>query len=64
MLFSVQELQKWDVGTLVNGRWVPARPWVHRFGRLKHAWWVLTGRCDAVWWPQDGNPHSLVRKRR
>lgn len=57
MLFSVQELQKWNVGALIAGKWLPARPVWSRWGRWKHAWWVLIGRCDAVWWPQDGNPY-------
>ena len=36
------------------GEWVLARPCNHEyegvFTRVKHAWLVLTGRCDAVKW--------------
>ena len=38
----------------INGRWVAARPlgfasWSHR---IKAAWMVLTGKADAVKWPE------------
>ena len=38
----------------INGKWVPCRPvgppmkW-----RLKAAWLVLTGKADAVIWPNE-----------
>lgn len=58
MLYAVQELQRWDVQQeLFKGYWVPARPVWSTLGRWKHAWWVLIGKCDAVWWPIDGNPY-------
>jgi len=58
MLFGVHEIQNWDVVYQEkDGNYYPARPLWNRWGRWKHAWWVLTGRCDAVYWPQDGNPH-------
>lgn len=63
MLFSVQELKDWDVGTPHEGRWVPARPYWNTWGRWKHAWWVFTGRCDAVYWPKDGNPYPTVEAK-
>jgi len=39
----------------INGRWVPARPvgyysWRYR---VKAAWLVFTGKCDALRWPED-----------
>lgn len=58
MIFCATELTTWDISTEVGGRWVPARPTWHHWGRWKHAWWVLTGRCDAVWWPENGNPYA------
>ena len=58
MLFGVHEIQNWDVVYQEkDGNYYPARPLWNRWGRWKHAWWVLTGRCDAVYWPQDGNPY-------
>ncbi len=37
-----------------QGRWVPARPIIPDFGklRLRAAWLVLTGKADAVLWPE------------
>jgi hypothetical protein len=59
MLYCAQEIKDWNIATkLKDGRWVVARPvWVS-WHRWKHAWWVLTGRCDAIWWPEDDNPHQ------
>jgi hypothetical protein len=56
MLFGAHELANL-AATEVNGRWVVARPLWNRWGRWKHAWWVFTGRCDAIWWPENGNPY-------
>jgi hypothetical protein len=57
MLFAAHELVGWPNATQIAGQWVPARPIWNRWGRWKHAWWVFTGRCDAVWWPENGNPY-------
>jgi hypothetical protein len=58
MLYGVHELQRWEVGTqMPSGQWVAARPLWVSWGRWKHAWWVFTGRCDAIYWPEDGNPY-------
>ena len=38
----------------INGRWVPARPFGYyswRY-RVKAAWLVFTGKCDALQWPE------------
>lgn len=61
MIYSVEELIR-DQGdsyfdTKTN-RYRIARPLWSAMGRWRHAWWVLTGRCDAIWWPEDGNPHD------
>lgn len=62
MLFGVHELVKWDVAYRApNGQWLPARPIWNHWGRWKHAWWVFTGRCDAVYWPENGNPYWDVK---
>jgi hypothetical protein len=60
MLYPVQSLIETAQQNQVRmpyGSWVPARPLWSAMGRWRHAWWVLTGRCDAVWWPEDGNPY-------
>lgn len=64
MIYSVEWLVKHasECATEVNGRWVPARPLWSAIGRWRHAWWVLTGRCDAVWWPEDGNPYMVPKR--
>ncbi len=41
----------------INGRWVPARPisWPGLRGlkfRVEAAWLVITGKADAVVWPE------------
>jgi len=65
MLFSVQELISQAANTQVKlpYGYVPARPAWTGMDRWKHAWWVLTGRCDAVWWPEDGNPYRAALRR-
>jgi hypothetical protein len=58
MLYGVHELMNWSTAYLApNGHYLPARPVWISWGRWRHAWWVLTGRCDAIYWPQDGNPY-------
>jgi hypothetical protein len=55
-LFSVQQLCEHATTTLEQqaGRWVPARPLgfqgLFLRQRLRLAWAVFTGRCDAVHW--------------
>lgn len=39
---------------LPDGRWVHAVQEPYHGGRLRAAWWVLTGRAHAVVWPEDG----------
>ncbi|QJT71239.1 hypothetical protein GR11A_00202 [Vibrio phage vB_VcorM_GR11A] len=56
--FGISKLMKHDVQRRVeeNGAtyFVPARPYglqgLHLWTRLKAAWSVFTGRCDAVDW--------------
>jgi hypothetical protein len=39
---------------LADGRWVPARPvGGPSWWRVKAAWSVLSGKADAVVWPED-----------
>lgn len=41
----------WPQAGLPDGRWVRARPLTYwGWHRIRSAWLVLTGRCDAVWW--------------
>jgi len=39
--------------TEINGKWIPSRPLEPGFiqERIKGAWFVLTGKADAVIWP-------------
>jgi hypothetical protein len=41
--------------TKINDKYVASRPVVPSFGllRLRAAWLVLTGRADAVTWPEN-----------
>lgn len=42
-----------SVSVEINGKWVPARGSAGPFRwRLKAAWMVLTGKADAVVWPE------------
>lgn len=39
---------------LICEKWVPARPLIPPFSdRLHAAWLVLTGKADAVVWPEE-----------
>ena len=43
-----------DSTTEIGGTWQPARPCPYYGGlllRLKLAWWVFTGKADALTWP-------------
>lgn len=41
------------IQTEINGKWVPARPMAGPFiYKVKAAWLVLTGKADAVIWPE------------
>lgn len=64
MLFNVHELRDWPAERQLPYGWVLARPVWTGMGRWKHAWWVFTGRCDAVWWPEDGNPYRRTTNAR
>ncbi len=39
--------------TDIGGKWMPARPLGHYSltSRLRLAWMVFTGKCDALKWP-------------
>jgi hypothetical protein len=67
MIYSVSELRRPTGGEsfvrLKDGSLVPARPVWSSIDRWRHAWWVFTGRCDAVWWPEDGNPYDYNNRR-
>jgi hypothetical protein len=44
-----------DGEVVIPGHWTPARPrsWSCGFDlkqRFKMAWWVFTGKCDALYW--------------
>lgn len=60
MIYSVEHLvrdaQNAKYLDHYTGRYRPARPLWSSWGRWRHAWWVFTGKCDAVWWPEDGHP--------
>lgn len=38
---------------LPDGRWVRAVPEPYTGNRLQAAWWVLTGRANAIIWPSS-----------
>src|SRR5260221_14317854 len=59
MIYGAHELARWPASVqMADGSYAPARPIWNTWGRWRHAWWVLSGRCDALWWPEDGNPYG------
>lgn len=55
MIYSLDRLRctRKEVSVKINGKWVPARPKKGAFRmRIKAAWLCLTGRADAVLWPE------------
>lgn len=47
-----------------EGRWVRAVPVPYSpniFGRIRAAYWVLTGRAEAVVWPEPGELETALR---
>ena len=58
MFFSIKELQKQSgLTTCIDGEWVQSRPANHKyrtlFERIEEAWYVFTGKADAVVWPKN-----------
>ncbi len=54
-VYRASEIATWHVSEEYEpGKWRPARPcpWYgHRWRyRLRLAWWVFTGKCDALNW--------------
>jgi len=51
MIYSSEDIKKWDCSAEINGKWVLARPiqlgWKDR---VRTAWEVLCGRCDGLKW--------------
>lgn len=45
---------------LPDGRWVCAVPEPYSGGRLRAAWWVLTGRAHALIWPKPGELEESI----
>lgn len=54
-VYSAEELAKWGVDKEIKGRYVPARPMRYSglWNRIKLAWFVFTGRYDALDWGPD-----------
>lgn len=58
-MYTVQDLIQYanETEVEIDGKWVPARPMPY-FGlggflqRAKDAWLVLTGKADAIKWPE------------
>jgi len=50
-MWTLKQLQNWNVGSEINGEWVPAHPinWKYRTmrQRLYEAWAVFTGKADC-----------------
>lgn len=47
---------------LPDGRWVHAVCEPHDMGRLRAAWWVLTGRAYAFLWPYAGELEGIFQR--
>jgi len=56
-MWTIKELREWPNETLVNGKWVPARPlnWRHRslLQRIKEAIAVFFGRAESFVWSEE-----------
>jgi hypothetical protein len=52
VIYNAEEIKQWDTQTEINGKWVCARPQGSRgfMDRLRTAWVVLKGECDALEW--------------
>lgn len=53
-LVHVESILRDDTKAQINGKWVPARPgpFYSIYARWYCAWLVLTGKCDALKWPE------------
>lgn len=55
--------QSGQVQTQRNGRWVRAVAAPYRknvFEALRAAWWVFTGKAEAVIWPEAGELEDAI----
>lgn len=55
-----------QVSTQRNGRWVRAVATPYRknfFEAIRAAWWVFTGKAEAVVWPQAGDLEDAIDPR-
>ena len=55
MLYTLKSLLEsvHTTSAQINGKWVPARPMACCLRhRIRAAWYVLTGKADAVIWPE------------
>ena len=51
MIFTAKQIRQWDCDTEKDGQWIPARPVkLGLVDRVKSAWFVLIGKCDALDW--------------
>ena len=56
MIYTLRSLleQTASVQAQINGKWVPVRPLYGPLSwRIRAAWLVLTGKADAVIWPEN-----------
>ena len=57
-IYTTEQIKKWDTNRQISrqGRdyWTPARPYnteyLRLFTRIKLAYMVFTGKCDALQW--------------
>jgi hypothetical protein len=52
MIYSASEIQRHDVRTEIDGKWVLTRPLNYRSfkKRIKEAWMVFIGKADVLVW--------------
>ena len=56
MIYTLKSLLETTVSLQanINGKWVPARPLAGPLSlKIRAAWLVLTGKADAVIWPEN-----------
>lgn len=62
-IHRIRDIYDADVSAgLPNGRYVYAVAEPYTAGRLKAAWWVLTGRAYAFKWPKAGDLERTLGK--
>lgn len=61
---TIASIYDWGVQSSLDGKtWLLAVAKPYAAGRVRGAWWVLTGRAFAIQWPEVGDLEAAIYER-